>query len=696
MPFLSVSHRHLQLRCMTETAIEWTDSTWNPVAGCSVMSAGCSNCYAMLMARRLEAMGVKKYKGLTQKTGSRTVWTGEVHEDYGSLGIPIRWKKPRKIFVNSMSDLFHPSVSSDFIAQVWSVMEQTPRHNYQILTKRPDRMAELLISGQLAKLPNVWLGTSVENKNVVHRISALRKMPASIKFISFEPLIGPIGSINLSGIDWAIVGGESGPKARPIREKWVDEIHDSCRHYDTAFFFKQWGAWGKDNKRRSKKLNGRTYRGKTWDEMPIVRSVSDSVSLVMVKKIQKWEDGIKLEEHSRRKHKILHDYFRRYLLERCKNPLSRGFRLAIIDGFAGGGEYENGSPGSPVIFADTLFKTVAEINYLRSDHMPTLKVDCLLILNDADKEAVQSLQKIVRPFREQSNDETNNVKLEIQIHHGKFEESVDKFCTLLKKMRYRNVIYNLDQYGHSCVSQETIHRLVHSEKSVEVFLTYAIDALLAFLSKKKPEIYRKQLARLSLPSAKLEFTNELMSKVEWLGSIERNVFDYFYKCSSYVSPFSINNPKGWRYWFMHFAKNYRARQIYNDVLHDNSNALAHFGRAGLNMLSYEPKSESCLLHHFDKVAREKALDQLPDDIARLVSDGGDIISISEFYHSIYNETPAHSDDIHFAIFANHDLEILTPSGNQRRSPHTISLEDFLRLKKQMSFFLPNKSKDKKE
>lgn len=258
---------------MTETAIEWTDSTWNPVAGCSVMSAGCTNCYAMQMAYRLEAMGVSKYEGLTRKSGSRTVWKGHVREDHSSLEIPIRWKKPRKVFVNSMSDLFHPSVSPEFIAKVWAVMEQTPRHSYQILTKRPDRMAELSTSGLLNLLPNVWLGTSVEDEQVVHRIAELREVPAVIRFISFEPLIGPVGDVDLSGIDWAIVGGESGPRARPIKETWIDQVHTACRDYNTAFFFKQWGAWGKDNKRRSKKQNGRTYRGRTWDEMPVASSL---------------------------------------------------------------------------------------------------------------------------------------------------------------------------------------------------------------------------------------------------------------------------------------------------------------------------------------------------------------------------------------------------------------------------------------
>lgn len=257
---------------MGESAIEWTDATWNPVAGCSAMSAGCTNCYAMHMARRLEAMGVKKYAGLTRRSGSRTVWKGLTREDHKSLEIPMNWKKPRKVFVNSMSDLFHPTVSSEFIQNVWLVMEKTPRHNYQILTKRPERLAALSLSGFLPTLPNVWLGSSVENKDVVYRVNEIKRVPAKILFISFEPLIGSVGSVDLAGIDWAIVGGESGPGARKIKEEWIDEIYQSCRKHRSAFFFKQWGAWGSDEKRRSKKKNGRIYRGRVWNEMPNVNS----------------------------------------------------------------------------------------------------------------------------------------------------------------------------------------------------------------------------------------------------------------------------------------------------------------------------------------------------------------------------------------------------------------------------------------
>ncbi|MEM7777344.1 MAG: phage Gp37/Gp68 family protein [Pseudomonadota bacterium] len=249
--------------------IEWTNATWNPVAGCTIVSGGCTNCYAMTMARRLEAMGVEKYAGLTRLSGKRPVWTGVVREDRSALQIPYKWKKSKQIFVNSMSDLFHEQVSDTFIGDVWRVMRETPQHNYQILTKRPERMAQFVRNHIGQALPNIWLGTSVEDQGTVERIDELRNALAAIRFISFEPLIGPILNPDLRGIHWAIVGGESGRNARPIREEWIDGIHDACRVYNTAFFFKQWGTWGKDNKRRSKKANGRSYRGRTWDEMPM-------------------------------------------------------------------------------------------------------------------------------------------------------------------------------------------------------------------------------------------------------------------------------------------------------------------------------------------------------------------------------------------------------------------------------------------
>lgn len=241
--------------------IEWTDATWNPVTGCRILSAGCSNCYAMRMAARLQAMGHPSYLETTRKSGNRYVWTGKTHLLEHTLNIPLKWKKPRLVFVNSMSDLFQDSIPFEYVEQVWRIMEKAQTHTFQILTKQPERMALFLDQRNKPALKNVWLGTSVENQRVVHRIKDLKRCNAAVRFISFEPLIDSIGAVNLSDIHWAIVGGESGPRSRPLNTKWVDEIFTQCETYNVHFFFKQWGGI-------NKKRNGRIFKGRTWDEMP--------------------------------------------------------------------------------------------------------------------------------------------------------------------------------------------------------------------------------------------------------------------------------------------------------------------------------------------------------------------------------------------------------------------------------------------
>lgn len=247
---------------MADTSIEWTDATWNPVAGCSILSPGCTNCYAMRMAARLEAMGTEKYSGLTRKSGNRHVWTGQVALDRKALDVPLRWRKPRMIFVNSMSDLFQDAVPARFIREVWAKMAAASQHTFQVLTKRAERMEE--VTRTLPVLPNVWLGVSVENGEHVFRLDHLRKTRAAVRFVSFEPLLGSVAGANLSDIHWAIVGGESGPRARPMKQAWVREIRTLCRDTRTAFFFKQWGG---TNKART----GRVLDGKVWDEFPATR-----------------------------------------------------------------------------------------------------------------------------------------------------------------------------------------------------------------------------------------------------------------------------------------------------------------------------------------------------------------------------------------------------------------------------------------
>jgi protein gp37 len=252
------------------SAIEWTNSTWNPVVGCRKVSAGCKNCYAERMAKRLCAMAraaqsrgrspgrAANYLHVVDRDGH---WNGRVFLDDSAVTDPLGWAKPRMIFVNSMSDLFHEDVPLGFIQAVFDVMHRCPQHIFQILTKRPHIAARY--SERLAWTPNIWMGTTVENATVTHRIRDLRATPARIKFLSLEPLLGPIGRVPLSGIDWVIVGGESGPGARPMNIEWVRPIRDRCVARGVSFFFKQWGGV---NKKRA----GRRIDGRTWGETPPV------------------------------------------------------------------------------------------------------------------------------------------------------------------------------------------------------------------------------------------------------------------------------------------------------------------------------------------------------------------------------------------------------------------------------------------
>lgn len=215
------------------------------------------------MAARLNAMGHPMYQNLTRRSGKRTQWTGRISLDEKALEAPLRWRKPTRIFVNSMSDLFHEDIPRDFLAKVWDVMCRASQHEFQILTKRPEHMAKILsMKERFPVLPNVWLGVSVENADHMDRIDILRRTPAAVRFVSLEPLLGPLRGLNLKNIDWAIVGGESGPLARPMDEKWVGDIERACRYSETAFFFKQWGG-------TNKKKTGRTWRRRTWNEYPV-------------------------------------------------------------------------------------------------------------------------------------------------------------------------------------------------------------------------------------------------------------------------------------------------------------------------------------------------------------------------------------------------------------------------------------------
>lgn len=244
----------------TKSQIEWTEQTWNPTTGCTKISPGCKHCYAEVMAVRLKAMGANGYDNGFELS---------IMDD--RLEQPLRRKKPTIYFVNSMSDLFHEDIPDKYLDMVFNIIKLTPHHTYQILTKRSGRMKKYFQGKKV--LANVWLGVSVEDKEYgLPRINDLRKVKAKVRFLSVEPLLEDLGRFNLDKIHWVIVGGESGPRARPMQESWVDNIYKICKKSDVAFFFKQWGGWGVDGKKRAKKENGREFNGKIWNEMPSIIS----------------------------------------------------------------------------------------------------------------------------------------------------------------------------------------------------------------------------------------------------------------------------------------------------------------------------------------------------------------------------------------------------------------------------------------
>jgi protein gp37 len=240
-----------------KSAIEWTEATWNPTTGCDRISAGCDNCYALTLSKRLKAMGVAKYQTDGDPRTSGPGFGVAYHEE--ALSTPYTWRRPRLVFVNSMSDLFHARVTTAFIRDVFRVMQETPQHTYQILTKRSRRLAR--IAPQLAWPSNVWMGVSVESGSQYDRVYDLLTVEAAVRFLSCEPLLGPLPGIPLDGIDWVIAGGESGANARPVNPAWVRDLRDACRVAATPFFFKQWGG-------HRSKSGGRTLDGEIWSEMP--------------------------------------------------------------------------------------------------------------------------------------------------------------------------------------------------------------------------------------------------------------------------------------------------------------------------------------------------------------------------------------------------------------------------------------------
>lgn len=406
----------------------------------------------------------------------------------------------------------------------------------------------------------------------------------------------------------------------------------------------------------------------------------------MVGKLYTWETGAQLEEHTKKKHSILSKYFRQYLITRCQLPQQERFRLAVVDGFSGAGKYKCGSFGSPLIFLDCIVNTANEINLNRFNQgLKPINIEFLLVLNDRDPAVLDQLKSNLAPHLLAASEKTKNVSINIEYYSDIFESVYPKIRKSLCAKKYSNVFFNLDQCGYSHVTSALIRDIMGAWKRAEVLLTFMIGSLLTYLSPDneksgvplEPEVREK----INL----LIDDQSLLRKKTWLGEAELIVYKQLNDCAPFVSPFSINNPSGWQYWLMHFANVYRARQVYNNVLHSEDDTQTHYGRSGLNMLSYDPQTEG-QLYLFNKGSRQEAKEALLNDIPRLIAESGDTLSIEDFYAAAYSETPAHSDDIHECIIESREIDVFTGAGGKRRQANSIRVGDTLKLKVQKSFF----------
>lgn len=405
----------------------------------------------------------------------------------------------------------------------------------------------------------------------------------------------------------------------------------------------------------------------------------------MTERSYEWEEGAELKDHTKKKHAILGEYFREYLITRCQLPQREKFRLAVVDGFAGGGLYKCGTYGSPILFVDTLVKTTNEINIRRATQsLRPIEIECLLILNDRKRDVLELLKANLTPHLAGAPTAAPNLRLFVEYHNESFETLYPTVKARIKQAKCSNVFFNLDQCGYTHATAPLLRDIMTSWQKAEILLTFMIASLLAYLSPDKDKTGAQLEPAIREKIDAIRRDQGLLQKQLWLGECEKIVFDHLRSCAPYVSPFSIANPDGWKYWLMHFANSYRARQVYNNILHADGLAQAHFGRFGLNMLAYDAQAGGGQLYIFDTNSRIQAIESLNQDIPRFIAESGDMMSVEEFYAAAYSETPAHSDDIHKSIIENPEIEVITPNGGKRREASAIDVGDTLKLKSQRS------------
>ncbi len=401
----------------------------------------------------------------------------------------------------------------------------------------------------------------------------------------------------------------------------------------------------------------------------------------MVKREYDWENGAKIGPHSKIKLDIIKEYIHEYVRVRCSLPQQERFRLSFVDGFCGAGTYDCGTQGSPLVVLQTLKAVSPEINLRRKiDGFKPITFEFFMYFNDLSPIAIHALQGGVNTFLKEHRAEQSGTTFHIDYFEVDFGKSLTSISQKILATKVRNTIFNLDQYGHSSVSETHLKSALSLTRSSEVFLTFSIKSFLAFISPSKRQDKRIFDGKISeIPLHK--------TKKAWLAAVEKIVFDEFQTLANFVSPFSINNKTGWEYWLVHFANSFRARQVYNDILHRKKNSQAHVGRSGLKMLRYNT-IEDASLYLFDANSRQGARDELFYDIPKFLADYTTETSlpVADFFDQTYNQTPAHSDDLNSALIRSPDIEVLTATGGKRRKPQMIKRTDTIRLASQKTFY----------
>ncbi|TDQ64482.1 three-Cys-motif partner protein [Maritalea mobilis] len=400
----------------------------------------------------------------------------------------------------------------------------------------------------------------------------------------------------------------------------------------------------------------------------------------MVKRQYDWENGATIGQHSKIKLEIIKEYIHEYVRVRCSLPQQERFRLSFVDGFSGAGSYECGTLGSPMVVLQTLKSVSAEVNLRRAiAGFKPISFEFYMYFNDLSPVAIRTLQVSVDGFLQEHRDDDNNAMFCVRYFEGDFGRNLPSISQMVLASKVRNTIFNLDQYGYADVSEEHLRTALSLTRSSEVFLTFSIKSFLAFISPARRQgtrIFDGQISDISLHK----------TKKEWLAAVEKVVFEEFQTLANFVSPFSINNQSGWEYWLVHFANSFRARQVYNDILHRKKNSQAHVGRSGLQMLRYN-SIEDASLYLFDANSRRGARDELYYDIPKFLADCTPeaSLSVADFFDQTYNQTPAHSDDLNSALIRSPDVEVLTATGGKRRKPKMIKRTDRIRLAPQKTF-----------